>query len=106
MKTSIDIVQWLTFQGCPFRGHDETPESKNWGNFLEMIRILASYNDKVEQVVLEMLLNLLSTLRLQFRRRFCMLLQVKCEVRFVKILGIPNFVLLLMSQRESKWLLF
>ena len=53
MKTSIDTVRWLTFQGCPFRGHDETLQSKNRGNFLEMIRILASYNDKVAQVVLE-----------------------------------------------------
>ena len=29
VKTSIDIVRWLTFQRCPFRGHDETPQSKN-----------------------------------------------------------------------------
>ena len=53
MKTSIGIIRWLTFQGCPFRGHDEIPESKKRGNFLKMIRILASYGDKVEQVVLE-----------------------------------------------------
>ena len=53
MKTSIDTVRWLTFQRCPFRGYDETLQSKNRGNFLEMIRILASYNDKVAQVVLE-----------------------------------------------------
>ncbi|XP_050280585.1 uncharacterized protein LOC126721578 [Quercus robur] len=53
VKTSIDIVQWLAFQGRPFSGHDETPESKNRGNFLEMIITLASYNDKDEQVVLE-----------------------------------------------------
>ena len=53
VKTSIDTVRWLTFQGCPFRGHDETLQSKNRGNFLEMIRILASYNDKVAQIVLE-----------------------------------------------------
>ena len=53
VKTSIGIVRWLTFQGCPFRGHDEIPDSKKRGNFLKMIRILASYGDKVEQVVLE-----------------------------------------------------
>ena len=53
VKTSIDIIRWLTIQGCPFRGHDETLQSKNRGNFLEIIRILASYNDKVAQVVLE-----------------------------------------------------
>jgi len=36
-----------------FRVHDEGPESKNRGNFLEMIKLLASYNDKKAQVVLE-----------------------------------------------------
>jgi hypothetical protein len=29
VKTSIDVVRWLAFQGCAFRGHDETPNSKN-----------------------------------------------------------------------------
>jgi hypothetical protein len=53
VKTSIDVVQWLAFQGCAFRGHEETLDSKNRGNFLEMIKILASYNDKVANVVLE-----------------------------------------------------
>jgi len=29
IKASIDIVRWLTFQACAFRGHDERPETKN-----------------------------------------------------------------------------
>ncbi|QHN91939.1 Zinc finger MYM-type protein [Arachis hypogaea] len=29
LKSSIDATRWLTFQACAFRGHDETPESKN-----------------------------------------------------------------------------
>ncbi|KAF8396080.1 hypothetical protein HHK36_017692 [Tetracentron sinense] len=53
LKTSIDTIRWLTFQACAFRGHDERPESKNRGNFLEMIKILASYNERVSEVVLE-----------------------------------------------------
>ena len=53
LKSSIDAVRWLTFQACAFRGHDETLESKNRGNFLEMIKLLASYNDEVAKVVLE-----------------------------------------------------
>jgi len=28
-KASIDIVCWLTFQSCAFRGYNERPESKN-----------------------------------------------------------------------------
>jgi hypothetical protein len=26
IKASIDIIRWLTFQACAFRGHDERPE--------------------------------------------------------------------------------
>ncbi|XP_059448307.1 uncharacterized protein LOC132179584 [Corylus avellana] len=53
VKTSIDVARWLTFQGCALGGHDETLNSKNRGNFLEMIQILASYNEKVASIVLE-----------------------------------------------------
>ncbi|XP_041011253.1 zinc finger MYM-type protein 1-like [Juglans microcarpa x Juglans regia] len=53
VKTSIDVVRWLAFQGFAFRGHDETPDSKNRGNFLEMLKLLVSYNDKVGKLVLE-----------------------------------------------------
>ena len=53
LKTSIDVVQWLTFQACAFRGHNEHADSKNRGNFIEMIKILASYNEKVADVVLD-----------------------------------------------------
>jgi hypothetical protein len=51
IKASIDIVRWLTFQACAFRGHDEHPETKNRGNFLEMTELLASYNEQVGALV-------------------------------------------------------
>ncbi|KAJ1278816.1 hypothetical protein BS78_04G107800, partial [Paspalum vaginatum] len=51
--TTIDAVRWLTFQACPFRGHDETPQSLNRANFLEMVKLLASYNKEVKEDVLE-----------------------------------------------------
>jgi hypothetical protein len=53
LKASIDAVKWLTFQACPFRGHDESFSSRNRGNFIQMIKILAEYNKEVEEVVLE-----------------------------------------------------
>ncbi|XP_057431672.1 uncharacterized protein LOC130724460 [Lotus japonicus] len=53
LKTSIDTVCYLTLQACAFRGHDETSESSNQGNFIQMIKLLASYNDEVAKVVLE-----------------------------------------------------
>ncbi|KAJ6811556.1 zinc finger MYM-type protein 1-like [Iris pallida] len=51
LKVSIDIVRWLTFQGCAFRGRDESLSSINRGNFLEMLSFLCPYNEKVADVV-------------------------------------------------------
>ncbi|GAV80113.1 DUF4371 domain-containing protein, partial [Cephalotus follicularis] len=53
LKTIIDVVRWLTFQGCALRGHDERFESRNHGNFFELIKLLASYDKNVDEVVLK-----------------------------------------------------
>jgi hypothetical protein len=52
LKVSIDAVRWLAFQACAFRGHDESSTSMNQGNFLEMVKLLAGYDDEVKAVVL------------------------------------------------------
>ena len=51
--TSIDCVGYLTSQGCAFKGHDEGPNSKNRGNFLELIKLMSVYNEDVTKAVLE-----------------------------------------------------
>ncbi|XP_021980001.1 zinc finger MYM-type protein 1-like [Helianthus annuus] len=53
LKTTADVVRWLTYQACALRGHDESASSKNRGNFLELLTLLASYNDEVSKVILE-----------------------------------------------------
>ncbi|QHO41430.1 uncharacterized protein [Arachis hypogaea] len=53
LKTSINAIQWLAFQACAFRGDDESPGSLNRGNFIELIKLLASCNQNVNNVVLE-----------------------------------------------------
>ncbi|XP_023750053.1 uncharacterized protein LOC111898360 [Lactuca sativa] len=53
LKVSIDMVRWLTFQACALLGHDESPNSKSRGNFLQLLKLLASYNDEVANVILE-----------------------------------------------------
>ncbi|TVT99813.1 hypothetical protein EJB05_54814, partial [Eragrostis curvula] len=52
LKVTIDTIRWLAFQACAFRGHDESENSKNQGNFLEMVKLLAKYDDEVKAVVL------------------------------------------------------
>ena len=53
LRTSIAVVKWLTFQSCAFRGHDETPKSRNRGNFIELIKLLTEFNPEIAAVVLE-----------------------------------------------------
>jgi hypothetical protein len=53
LKTSIDSIRYLTSQGCAFRGHDEGPDSKNRGNFFELIKLVSNSNEDVTKVVLE-----------------------------------------------------
>ncbi|XP_022032299.1 zinc finger MYM-type protein 1-like [Helianthus annuus] len=53
LKASIDVVRWLTYQACALRGHNESSSSKNQGNFLELLQLLATYNDDLAKVILE-----------------------------------------------------
>ncbi|XP_019184507.1 PREDICTED: uncharacterized protein LOC109179475 [Ipomoea nil] len=49
-----DIVRQRYLQiGLAFRGHDESYDSLNRGNFLEALRLLANNNDKIAKVVLQ-----------------------------------------------------
>nr|XP_023891585.1 zinc finger MYM-type protein 1-like [Quercus suber] len=53
LKTSIECARWQAFQACAFRGHDESLDSKNRGNFIELLKFTSTFNDKVASVVLE-----------------------------------------------------
>ncbi|KAK2637542.1 hypothetical protein Ddye_032334 [Dipteronia dyeriana] len=53
LKTSLETVKWLAMQGCAFRGHDESINFTNRGNFIEMIKLQARVNKEIEEVVLD-----------------------------------------------------
>nr|XP_051206645.1 uncharacterized protein LOC127321670 [Lolium perenne] len=52
LKASVVAIRWLTFQSCAFRGHDEKANSKNKGNFLELLKLLAQFNPDLAKVIL------------------------------------------------------
>eukprot|EP00102_Acyrthosiphon_pisum_P018828 XP_016656038.1 PREDICTED: uncharacterized protein LOC107882336 [Acyrthosiphon pisum] len=43
IKTLIDIALYLSCQGLPFRGHDESTDSLNKGNFKEACQLMSKY---------------------------------------------------------------
>ncbi|ESR42279.1 hypothetical protein CICLE_v10013469mg [Citrus x clementina] len=49
----VDSVRFLLRQGLVFRGHDESEESSNRGNFLELLKFLADHNEDIKAVTLE-----------------------------------------------------
>jgi len=50
---SLRCLRFLLHQGLACRGHDETEESNNRGNFLELLNWLAGNNEEVHKVVLK-----------------------------------------------------
>nr|CAI5855198.1 unnamed protein product [Callosobruchus analis] len=53
LKRLIDAVVYLSKEECSFRGHDETSESDNKGNFKELIDFLKTYDQKLERFLSE-----------------------------------------------------
>ncbi|KAL5783397.1 hypothetical protein ACOSP7_008426 [Xanthoceras sorbifolium] len=53
LKTSIETVKWLALQGCAFRGNDESINSTNRENFIELIKLQARVNNEIAGVVLD-----------------------------------------------------
>ena len=52
LNNSISVVRYLLHQGLAFRGHDESKDSKNKGNFRELAHLLAEQNENTKRIVL------------------------------------------------------
>ncbi|XP_022848801.1 zinc finger MYM-type protein 1-like [Olea europaea var. sylvestris] len=52
LNASIDCVRVLLRQGHSFRGHDESEDSSNPGNFLVQLQFLAAHNEAINAVTL------------------------------------------------------
>ncbi|XP_062075261.1 uncharacterized protein LOC133779301 [Humulus lupulus] len=50
---NVDCIRFLVRQGIAFRGHDESQESNNQGNFLKLLTFLANHNEEVRAVALK-----------------------------------------------------
>lgn len=53
LNASVVCLRYLIMQGLAFRGNDESEESLNQGNFIELLKVLASSNEEISKVVLK-----------------------------------------------------
>ena len=106
LKTSIECARWLAFQACAFRGHDESLDSKNRGNFIELIKLTSTFNDKVASVVLEIAPGNAKYTSPTIQKEILHILvsNVRNAIREERMQN-STFLLMKpgMSQRESKW---
>ena len=54
LEASITAIRWLLLQGLPFRGHDESENSMNKGNFISLLTLLSEHDPEYSKVVLKM----------------------------------------------------
>ncbi|PKU86849.1 hypothetical protein MA16_Dca027802 [Dendrobium catenatum] len=50
LTAAIDCVRFLLRQGLSFGGHDESSNSDNRGNYLELLDFLADHNEEIKTV--------------------------------------------------------
>ena len=77
LNASVDCVRFLLRQGLAFRGDKESDGSKNSGNFLELMKFLASHNDEIKSVALKNALGNSQTIAPIVQKRSLMLLLLK-----------------------------
>ncbi|KAI3716955.1 hypothetical protein L1987_68206 [Smallanthus sonchifolius] len=53
LNASTSLAKKLLNQGLPFRGHDESKDSLNKGNFLEFLQLMGEQNEGLGKVILE-----------------------------------------------------
>ena len=53
LTATIDCIRFLLKQRLAFRGHDESKDSSNQGNFLELLHFLADHNENIDAVTFE-----------------------------------------------------
>ena len=53
LKYSLRCLKFLLHQGLAFRGHDESENSGNRGNFVKLLKLLATNSEEVNKYVLQ-----------------------------------------------------
>ncbi|CAL8162116.1 unnamed protein product [Prunus armeniaca] len=101
LKATIEAVRWLAFQGCSFRGHDEKKNSINRGNFLQMLEILAAYNEKVAGVILDKAPKNASYTSPQIQKEILHVFSTKVKKAICEEIGESKFCIIVDEARDE-----
>ncbi|KAL5752940.1 hypothetical protein ACOSQ2_023447 [Xanthoceras sorbifolium] len=99
-NVAVQSCEDLMNQRCAFRGHDESLESKNRGNFIELLKILANYNDDVAKVVLENAPKTSKYTSLKIQKEIVQILSNKVRMHIREKIGDAKFCVLVDEARD------
>ena len=51
LNAIVDCIRFLLHQGLAFRGHDESDDSSDKGNFFELLQFLVDHSDVINEVL-------------------------------------------------------
>ena len=107
MKALIDVVRLLTLQGVAFKCRDENYTLVNRGNFLEILDVVVSYNEKVVEVITKVPKNATYTSP-QIQKEISHVFSTKVINAIREEIGDAKFCIIViksvMSQCKKKWL--
>ncbi|PIA38189.1 hypothetical protein AQUCO_02800092v1 [Aquilegia coerulea] len=101
LTVSLDCIWFLLRQGLAFRGYDESKNSKNMGNFLELFKFLASHNEKVDSVSLKNALQNNLLISPDIQKDLVNSCVVETVNAIMKYLGEELFVVLIDEARDT-----
>ena len=94
---SLRCLRFLLNQGLAFRGHDESEESSNRGNFIELLKWLSENDEEVNKLVLNNAPGncILTSPKIQNQIIECC--EVQTTKRIIEDIGDDHYAILLMS---------
>ena len=100
LNSSVDCVRFLLRQGIAFRGHDESENSSNQGNVLELLRFLADHNQDIKAVTLKNALEILKLTSPEIQKDIVRVIAIETLNVIVKDLGNAIFSILVDESRD------
>ena len=100
MNAYVDCVRFVFRQGIAFRGHDESENSSNQGNFLELLRFLADHNQDIKAVTLKNALENLKLTAPEIQNDIVITIEIETLNVIVKDLGNAIFSILVDESRD------
>ncbi|XP_059635550.1 uncharacterized protein LOC132277724 [Cornus florida] len=100
LTASIECIRYLLYQGLAFRGHDESEDSNNQGNFLTLLRFHAHHNEDVRAVVLENAPENLKLISPMFQKEIVNAIAIEIVNFIIRDIGDGFFSILIDESRD------